>query len=102
MIFGESAGGFSTSFHLVSKASFGLYSSAIMQSNPIVECQPLLLARALGEYVATNLGCASSNLTCLQAVPAHKLKTLSPAFVLATVDNTTEGLEDYPLNLFLK
>jgi len=70
-IFGESAGGFSVCQHLVSPASDGLFSRAIMESG---DCDgPWLIfpsesARTFGDQFATFVGCPSGpdRLTCLR------------------------------------
>ena len=73
-IFGESAGGFSVCQQLVSPASNGLFSAAIMQSG---DCDgPWMIhpgadALNFGSSVATALGCppGAARLACLRAKP---------------------------------
>eukprot|EP00966_Prymnesium_polylepis_P134221 3102439-Prymnesium_polylepis.1 len=72
-IFGESAGGLSVCQHLVSPASNGLFSSAIMQSGScdgpwlIFPAEP---AKAFGDAYATAVGCppGAGRLACLRAL----------------------------------
>lgn len=56
-LFGESAGGISTCFHLVSPLSEGLFSSAILESGPCDQGRPLAAAEAQGEDLAVAVGC---------------------------------------------
>lgn len=56
-LFGESAGGISTCFHLVSPLSEGLFSSAILESGPCDQATPRADAEAQGEELATLVGC---------------------------------------------
>eukprot|EP00937_MAST-01D_sp_MAST-1D-sp2_P006477 g6477.t1 len=73
-IFGESAGGFSVCQHVVSPASNGLFSSAIMESG---DCDgpwnihPGADAQNFGSSIATYLGCppGKGRLACLRAKP---------------------------------
>ena len=70
-IFGESAGGFSVCQHMVSPASNGLFSSAIMESG---DCDgpwmifPSEPAKAFGDAFATALGCSAGadRVSCLR------------------------------------
>jgi carboxylesterase type B len=80
-LFGESAGGLSVCQHVVSPASDGLFSRALMQSG---DCDgPWLLhdgadAQGFGSAVATALGCAPNGdgaegrMACLRALPVEK------------------------------
>ena len=85
-IFGESAGGFSIAWHLVSPASAGLYQSATMESGSSDATQfftPLHDAVSFTEFYAASCGCnvtsvpsMGSNdplLVCLRALPVDKL-----------------------------
>lgn len=56
-VFGESAGGISTCFHLVSPLSEGLFSSAILESGPCDQAKSQSDGEAQGETLATTLGC---------------------------------------------
>lgn len=74
-IFGESAGGFSVMWHLVSKESQGLYSAAIMESgtSDLSWFFPNLdNATAYYEYIAAEFGCndSTTKIDCLRKLPA--------------------------------
>jgi para-nitrobenzyl esterase len=56
-VFGESAGGISTCFHLVSPLSEGLFSSAILESGPCDQAKSKADGEAQGSDLATALGC---------------------------------------------
>lgn len=80
-IFGESAGGFSICWHLVSPASAGLFAAAIMESG---SCEshafytPTADAFAFGNAWAASLGCdgpAGTRVACLRALNASTLLT---------------------------
>ncbi|XP_075834054.1 pyrethroid hydrolase Ces2e-like isoform X2 [Microtus pennsylvanicus] len=79
-IFGESAGGTSVSFHVVSPMSQGLFHRAIMQSG--VALLPLLISNT-SEIIFTTVaklsGCATSNSKAL----VHCLRDKSEAEILA-------------------
>ena len=80
-LFGESAGGMSVSYHLVSKASEGLFSAAIVQSGPVHRAGLNLdLVRPLAHYhskYVDKVGCASSAaaaaIDCLRAMSVADL-----------------------------
>ncbi|XP_005345574.2 acylcarnitine hydrolase-like [Microtus ochrogaster] len=79
-IFGESAGGTSVSFHVVSPMSRGLFHRAIMQSG--VALLPLLISNTseiIFTMVAKLSGCATSNSKAL----VHCLRDKSEAEILA-------------------
>ncbi|XP_049999396.1 pyrethroid hydrolase Ces2e-like [Alexandromys fortis] len=79
-IFGESAGGTSVSFHVVSPMSRGLFHRAIMQSG--VALLPLLISNTseiVFTMVAKLSGCATSNSKAL----VHCLRDKSEAEILA-------------------
>jgi para-nitrobenzyl esterase len=76
-IFGESAGGQSTIDQLVSPL-LGKVSSAIIESGAYTRSLPTQAAQqTAGEGIATSLGCSSTDLTCLRAVPATTLVNLA-------------------------
>jgi carboxylesterase type B len=65
-IAGQSAGGASTVAHLVSPLSYGLYSRAIVQSDPLA--LPMIeqsIAREIGARFVSDLGCGTIGLPCL-------------------------------------
>ena len=79
-LFGESAGGMSVSYHLVSEASEGLFSAAIVQSGPVHRAGLNLdLVRPLAHYhgkYAEKVGCESSSaaaIDCLRGMPVSDL-----------------------------
>ncbi|XP_052741138.1 uncharacterized protein LOC112044151 [Bicyclus anynana] len=77
-IFGESAGGASVSFHLVSPMSRGLFQRAITQSGALTCWWPITFrARDRGVALAKELGCYSTDdretAACLRAQPYENL-----------------------------
>lgn len=85
-VFGESAGGFSVAWHLVSQASAGLFQSATMESGSFDTTQfftPLHDAVAFTELFASTCGCNVTSvpsmgtkdplLVCLRARPTEAL-----------------------------
>jgi para-nitrobenzyl esterase len=83
-IFGESAGAFSVCWHLVSPASKGLFSAAIMESGTCSSWeffQPLERAIAFGQEYALSIGCQDVDLSmssidvlaCLRKLPSDDL-----------------------------
>ncbi|XP_050430240.1 juvenile hormone esterase-like [Adelges cooleyi] len=86
-IFGESAGGASTGYHLLSPMSKGLFHKAILQSGvPLCRWATSVpgLARKRAEAVATMAGCLFSSsediLKCLKALPANTFGDLYQKF----------------------
>lgn len=90
-IFGESAGGFSVCWHLVSRASAGLFSAAIMESG---NCdspqffQPAAAAVNFSRLYAASLGCPPAAngddapaLACMRALPAEAVLEAIPDWV---------------------
>ena len=79
-IFGESAGGQSVCFHLISPESDGLFHKAIVESGlcdrPI---ETLESAEAFGVEFASSLGCdESAGTACLRALSADTLDAMDP------------------------
>lgn len=82
-IFGESAGGACTGYHLLSPMSKGLFQKAILQSGTPL-CSWALsspgLIRKRTEAVATIAGCQANSsleiLNCLKEIPAYYLVEL--------------------------
>ena len=79
-IFGESAGGQSVCFHLMSPDSRGLFHKAIVESGlcdrPV---ETLESAEAFGVDFATGLGCdESSDTSCLRALDAEAIDAMDP------------------------
>lgn len=79
LLFGESAGGFSTCVHYVSPRSEGLFAAAISQSglcaSPLLETT-LAEAEAGGAAVAQALGCPATGpdaVACMRGKPAEAL-----------------------------
>ncbi|XP_046977685.1 juvenile hormone esterase-like [Vanessa cardui] len=77
-IFGESAGGASVSFHLVSPMSKGLFKRAITQSGTLTSWWPnTFRPRDRGLLLAKQLGCVSTNdkeiYECLKTQPVDNL-----------------------------
>jgi carboxylesterase type B len=76
-LFGESAGAMSVGLHLLSiPSSAGLFRAGIQQSNPLgLPYKSLTQAAASGAVFAKDVGCATSDLACLQAVPVDTVLT---------------------------
>ena len=76
-IFGESAGGISVLYHLVSPGSAGLFQRAIIESSNDGASLPLPTAEALEQPVVAALGCGSGSATdvaaCLRALPVETI-----------------------------
>ena len=67
-IAGESAGAISVGIHLVSPSSQGLFTRAIMQSNPFgIPLQNRVTAAITADGVSTYLGCESEDVSCLRS-----------------------------------
>ena len=74
-IFGESAGGISVLYHLVSPGSAGLFQRAIIESSNDGASLPLPVAETLEQPVVAALGCggATDIAACLRALPVEKI-----------------------------
>ncbi len=77
-IFGESAGGISVLYHLVSPGSAGLFQRAIIESSDDAASVPLGAAEAIYAPVITALGCdpANNTVACLRALPVSTILNL--------------------------
>ena len=100
-VFGESAGGISTCFHLVSPLSAGLFSSAIVESGPCDQGTPLAEAEAQGVELAAAVGCngAPDLPACLRAKPPAELSTALPggSFLFGDGANWFPAIDGYNL-----
>ena len=83
-LWGESAGAISTMAHLVTPASKGLFKRAILQSSLGIPFFPASLSTQFGNFLAITVGCAPSNITCLQAVPLASLLNASASVSAAS------------------
>jgi len=74
-IFGESAGGISVLYHLVSPNSAGLFQRAIIESSNDGASLPLATAETLEQPVVAALGCGSVTdvAACLRALPVETI-----------------------------
>ena len=81
-IFGESAGGFSVCFHMLSPASKGLFARAIVESGSCAIPVPDAAAgNAQATRLATALGCSGSDsaqLTCMRGKSAKDVVSILP------------------------
>jgi len=75
LLFGESAGAMSTGLHMLSiPSSAGLFSAALMESNPLgLPYKSLRVAAEFGNALAQVVGCADGGLDCLRALPAQQI-----------------------------
>ena len=73
MLFGESAGAMSTGLHMLSiPSSAGLFSAALMESNPVgLPYKSMDVAALFGSALAKVLGC--EDLDCLRSLPAQQI-----------------------------
>ncbi len=74
-VFGESAGGISVLYHLVSPDAAGLFQRAIVESSNDALSVPLAQAEAIYAPIVAGLGCAGADDTaaCLRAVPVETI-----------------------------
>jgi len=74
-IFGESAGGISVLYHLVSPGSAGLFQRAIVESSNDGASLPLATAETLEQPVVAALGCGTATdvAACLRALPVETI-----------------------------
>lgn len=96
-IFGESAGAWSVSTHLMMPSSAGLFCRAILQSGVLtlwpttVTTFPYLVkqqeALLLAGGLFMQLGCAAGNLTCARAVPADDILKITAVMAKPTDAN---------------
>lgn len=94
-IFGESAGGHSVLTHLVSPASEGLFHKAIVQSGSYEPTQRSLAdAEALGEDMASALGCADDDdiPACLRALSTEDILAAQAASTYLYLPNLRPDL----------
>ena len=82
-LFGQSAGGISVLYQVVSPDAAGLFSRAIIESSDDGNSVPLPVAEALFNPVITALGCdpANNTVACLRAVPVASFLALETAGV---------------------
>jgi para-nitrobenzyl esterase len=96
-VFGESAGGLSTLSNLSSPTAHGLFDKAIVESGAYALTLPTLPeAEAAGAVIASALGCAPTDTTCLRAASVQQIlaQQTSPTLSLTTiVDGTTLPLD---------
>jgi para-nitrobenzyl esterase len=89
-IFGQSAGGLSVRSQLVSPGAKGLFAKAIIESGAYAETLPTeTQAEAVGQTVATKVGCTDQTAACLRKVPVDQLlnaETSTTASQLPNVD----------------
>ena len=86
-VFGESAGGISVLYHLVSPGSAGLFQRAIAESSDDGTSVPLAVAEAIYAPVVSGLGCGSGAgaavAACLRALPVQTI--LSSGFAAGPI-----------------
>ena len=80
LLFGESAGGQNTLIHLITPASRGLFSAAIVQSGGVYGTTlPQAIAGLASVVEAVNCHTAPDQVACLRAVPASALSAVESA-----------------------
>lgn len=74
-LFGESAGAMSTGLHMLSiPSSKGLFSAALMESNPVgLPYKSPAVAAEFGAALAKVVGCEQGGLACMRALPAQTI-----------------------------
>ena len=79
-VFGESAGGISACFHLVSPLSEGLFSSAILESGPCDQAKSKADGEAQGQTLSVALGCdtETDELACLRGKSPAEVAQVLP------------------------
>jgi acetylcholinesterase/cholinesterase len=75
LLFGESAGAMSTGLHMLSiPSSAGLFTAALMESNPLgLPYKSLRVAAEFGSALAKVVGCTDGGLDCLRGLPAQQI-----------------------------
>ena len=75
LLFGESAGAMSTGLHMLSiPSSAGLFSAALMESNPVgLPYKSPAVAAEFGAALAKVVGCEQGGLDCMRALPAQQI-----------------------------
>lgn len=101
-IFGQSAGGFSICWHLVSPTSKGLFSAAIMESGSCGSrsfFKPIDQAFAFSDRVAASVGCTgegAERLACLRsASPATLLHSKLTGYHHGLLDDASDASESW-------
>lgn len=100
-IFGESAGGISVLYHLVSPDSAGLFERAIIESSDDGASVPLPLAESIYATVIPLLGCSptANTVACLRALPVSTLINLENLGVNAGPILDGKTVPDLPTKL---
>ncbi|XP_072173624.1 cholinesterase-like [Diadema setosum] len=110
-LFGESAGGASVGFHLLSKLSRGYFNQAIMQSGSPLATWAFIDSReyevqkieGLAEVVGCEAEDSSALVECLREIDGSELRQAAEAIYVShyvTLDGTF--LEDTPVNLLTR
>jgi para-nitrobenzyl esterase len=87
-VFGESAGGLSTRSQLVSPLAKGLFAKAIIESGAYSETLPTeAQAEAVGQTIATKVGCSDQSAACLRNVPVDQLLNAEAATTTSQLPN---------------
>lgn len=89
-LFGESAGGVSTCYHLVSPGSAGLFHRAIIESGACALglTKSKAAAEDKGQKLVDKLGCTADPVACLRGKTAEEILLAMPA---SAVDLSAEG-----------
>jgi len=81
-IYGQSAGGDSVAIHMTAPSSWGLFRSAIMESNPItLDLNTRSIATSLSKRFAANLTCSYTDMDCLRAQSTEDILTAQNAAI---------------------
>lgn len=92
---GQSAGASSTTAHLVSPASKGLFSKVIIESNPLVLPMRMIddATENLGKPFAKQVGCEVNDFECFQNLSIEKI--LEGQYFMDTYKNLSIPLETF-------
>lgn len=98
-IFGESAGGVSVGIHIISPASKGLFTKAIVESGPLAFLnKPILESEESGLKIAEKLGCSDKDtrkvMACFRALDAKTIWEAAPAKLGAMMSFNKDPLKE--------
>eukprot|EP01102_Stenamoeba_stenopodia_P007556 TRINITY_DN2118_c0_g2_i1.p1 TRINITY_DN2118_c0_g2~~TRINITY_DN2118_c0_g2_i1.p1 ORF type:complete len:557 (-),score=113.23 TRINITY_DN2118_c0_g2_i1:19-1689(-) len=100
LIFGESAGGASVAYHLISQDSWGLYNRIIAESpGPWWYSSASAAIRTNEEIIVSSSNCTDLSLSCLRALPTDTLNNMVELHQLPVINGQTADLADQPYRL---
>eukprot|EP01102_Stenamoeba_stenopodia_P007554 TRINITY_DN2118_c0_g1_i2.p1 TRINITY_DN2118_c0_g1~~TRINITY_DN2118_c0_g1_i2.p1 ORF type:complete len:563 (-),score=125.06 TRINITY_DN2118_c0_g1_i2:61-1749(-) len=100
LIFGESAGGASVVYHLISQDSWGLYNRIITESpGPWWYSSASAAIRTNEEIIVSSSNCTDLSLSCLRSLPTETLNNMAELHQLPVVNGQVADLADQPYRL---